>query len=116
MIYHMLPESDWRAQPADESYVCESLETEGFIHCTDQRDRLVWVANHFYQKLSGRFIVLGIEEELVEAEIRWEEADEHIFPHIYGPLNRNAVVSIVEFPRTSDGTFTLPTEWSDERH
>lgn len=111
MIYHMVPARDWYVEDARENYECESLITEGFIHCTDQPERLVWVANHFYQDIAGRFIILGIDEALVEPEIKWEEADGHIFPHVYGPLNRNAVVSVIEFPRTHDGTFVMPAEW-----
>lgn len=111
MIYHMLPKVTWRKQDKTQPYVCDTLETEGFIHCTKELDRLVWVANHFYPSEVGDFVVLYIDEAQVEAEIKWEEADDHFFPHIYGPLNCNSVMATVKFPRDSKGTFIAPQEW-----
>lgn len=112
MIFHMLPASDWQSQNRGDPYVCESLSTEGFIHCTQEMERLIWVANHFYQRESGDFVILWIDEALVTAEIKWEEADDHVFPHIYGPLNCDAVTRFIDFPRESNGTFIAPTEWT----
>lgn len=112
MIYHMLSASDWQNQDQNEPYVCESLQTDGFIHCTQEMDRLIWVANHFYQRESGDFVILYIDEALVLAEIKWEEADDHVFPHIYGPINCDAIKSSINFPRESNGTFFAPEEWT----
>ena len=113
MIYHMALAEAWKQQPKSEPYACESLDTEGFIHCTDEQERLVWVANHFYHDIVGDFVILYIEEALLEAELKWEEADGHHFPHIYGTLNCDAVTNVIEFPRDDDGTFRLPSEWAD---
>jgi uncharacterized protein (DUF952 family) len=46
----------------------------------------------------------------VQVPITWEAADQHIFPHIYGPLNLDAVVDVVQFPRDATGQFLMPTE------
>lgn len=108
IIYHMLPAARWAAQPPDRPYVADSLAVEGFIHCTAEPERLLAVANAFYRTVPGPHVILCIRSGAVAAEMRWEVADGHRFPHIYGPLNLDAVVGVLEFPRVQDGTFLLP--------
>lgn len=109
MIFHMLPTASWQAQQSNQPYRCESLESEGFIHCTGEPERLLAVANRWYKNLPGDWLILCIEDENVEAEIRWEENHGHIFPHIYGPINLDAITEIIHFPRSHEGEFQLPS-------
>lgn len=110
MIYHILPQAVYVAQDKSQPFQADTLESEGFMHCTGAPDLLVWVANRFYRKAGGPFVVLSIDEPLVTAEVRWEESDGHLFPHIYGPLNWDAVAQVIDFPRSADGAFLLPPE------
>jgi uncharacterized protein (DUF952 family) len=110
MIYHMLPLVEWQAHPSEGAYAPSSLATEGFIHCTKELDRLLWVANRFYAKEPGAFVILLIDEEALQARLHWEPADGHTFPHIYGALNLDAVKGVVDFPRTATGQFRLPEQ------
>ena len=48
--------------------------------------------------------MLVIDKEKVDAEIKYEDP-ERIYPHIYGPLNRDAIASTVPVKRVEDGTF-----------
>lgn len=108
VIYHMIPDEVWQAQPADRPYISDTLETEGFTHCTGTPALLTTVANRFYRSVPGPFLLLCIDENKVQCEVKWEPADGHLFPHIYGPLNRDAIVEVIDFPRTPDGLFLLP--------
>jgi uncharacterized protein (DUF952 family) len=40
----------------------------------------------------------------------WGEAAEEVFPHLYGELNVDAVVRVVELPCAADGSFRMPEE------
>ena len=55
-------------------------------------------------------VLLVIDPARLAAELVYEDCYEvgQAFPHIYGPLNLNAVVSVVPFPPLPDGTFALP--------
>lgn len=107
-IYHMLPQATWAAQSPELSYVAPSLAQEGFIHCTGEPTWLVKVANMFYVAEPGPFVILCIDEAAVDPQVKWEAADGHRFPHIYGPLNLNAVIGVVPFPRNAAGQFLDP--------
>lgn len=105
----MVPTLVWQNQQQEQPYSGDTLSSEGFIHCTAEPDRLLTVANTWYQQTSGDWLILCIDEQLVEAELRWEENHGHIFPHVYGPLNLNAVQSVFPFPRLANGEFVLPS-------
>lgn len=114
MIYHILPRTVYNGldtgPDAQQAYAAPTLTSEGFIHCTGEPEWLVQVANRFYGAEQDAFVVVCIDEERVLPPVRWEEADGHLFPHIYGPLNWDAVEGVIDFPRTADGVFTLPPE------
>ena len=76
------------------------------------------IANRFYKNLPGELLVLVIDADNVAAEVKWEapahpdggdsraaSAGEPSFPHIYGPLNRDAIVEIHPATRADGGTF-----------
>lgn len=114
MIYHIVPKQVWQEQPSGQPYRHASLESEGFIHCTGTPPLLVRVANHFYGDVPGDFVILCIDEAKVQAPVQWEPVGEHEFPHIYGPLNLDAVMGVVAFPRNALGKFLLPPELTEE--
>ncbi len=105
MIYHMLSAQTWAAQPKEAEYRTESLVEEGFIHCTGEATLVHVVANRFYRDVPDNLVVLAIDEQAVVAPIKWEPADDHLFPHVYGPLNLDAVRAVHQLTRNSDGAF-----------
>ena len=110
IIYHITRQIDWdNAQKAD-SYRADTLETQGFIHCSKQ-EQLIQTANSFYHGQSG-LVLLCINSNLVKPEIRYEnlERGEKLFPHIYGALNLNAVMADYRFEPQQDGSFILPDD------
>ncbi|MCW1968830.1 MAG: DUF952 domain-containing protein [Anaerolineae bacterium] len=72
MILHLVLKSDWEKLPPTQHYVPESLAKEGFIHCTATQSGLLSVANTFYKAIAGEFWVLEIDENKVNALVKWE--------------------------------------------
>ncbi|MDZ4158968.1 MAG: DUF952 domain-containing protein [Anaerolineaceae bacterium] len=109
-IYHITTEADWLAALTAGSYTADSLASEGFIHCSEAR-QVVPVAEHFFH---GRqdLVLLQINLRWVAAPIRFEnlEGGDDLFPHIYGPLNIDAVVRVHRFAPNPEGGFSLPTD------
>lgn len=116
MIYHITTRRDWRNALAVGEYRAASLAEEGFIHCS-KLDQVLPVANSFYGGQTG-LVLLAIEPERLGSPLKWEtpsggapppgvaEGDE--FPHIYGPINLDAVVKVADLRREGDEGFRLP--------
>jgi uncharacterized protein (DUF952 family) len=83
------------------------MEVEGFIHCS-RPDQVLEVANRFYAGAVG-LVLLWIDPLKLTSEIRWEAADGDVFPHVYGPLNLDAITWVDDFQPDANGVFcTLP--------
>jgi uncharacterized protein (DUF952 family) len=103
IVFHITEGEAWdRAQQTGE-YEAESLATEGFIHCSTE-PQLARTAERFYRGRSG-LVLLAIETDRLRAPLRWEGADGDLFPHIYGPLNTDAVLAMSPMRARADGTF-----------
>jgi uncharacterized protein (DUF952 family) len=116
-IYHIVSRDDWNAAVADDSYRPPSLEAEGFVHCST-RDQVVETANRFFHGQDG-LVLLCIDVRRLRTPLRYEPPDmpghtgngaQALFPHLYGPLQIDAVVRVLPFPARADGTFALPEE------
>lgn len=104
LTYHLTPRSWWDAADPDAPLRAPSLETEGFIHCTDGAAEMVATANRHYAAVPGEFVILTVDLELVTSAWRVEDPG-RIYPHIFGPIDRAAIVAVVNAPREPDGTF-----------
>ncbi|HTI51971.1 MAG TPA: DUF952 domain-containing protein [Planctomycetaceae bacterium] len=94
-ILHITTRAAWEQGVASGEYRSDSLRTEGFIHCSTKA-QIPGVVSRFFAGETD-LVVLRIDEAAVAAPIRWEQARDasDTFPHIYGPLNRNAVIDVL---------------------
>ncbi|MBI2755494.1 MAG: DUF952 domain-containing protein [Chloroflexi bacterium] len=102
--FHLTSASWWEAADPSLDYVPEPFEREGFIHCTDGEANLVATANRYYREVRGAFVALEIDRAVVRAPILYEDAA-RIYPHVYGSLNRDAVLRVRAVQRAADGSF-----------
>lgn len=112
VIYHIATRADWQTALTDGEYtrssVDKSLAEEGFIHAS-QASQVARTANRFYRDVPGDLVLLVIDEERLRAEVRYEDVPgaELPFPHIYGPLNTDAVLEARPFAAGPGGTFAF---------
>lgn len=116
-IYHITTRDAALASRKIGEYRPESLETDGFIHFS-QRHQVLGVANAFYRG-QAHLVLLVVEPSRLKAELKYEPPvhpsasdsappAENLFPHLYGPLNMDAVVEMIDFLPDKNGYFTLP--------
>jgi uncharacterized protein (DUF952 family) len=108
VIFHIATRDAWDEAARAGSYRVDTLKTEGFIHCSEAH-QVAEVAN---VRFRGRedLVLLWIDPARVREEIKYEEASDGSgkFPHIYGPLNTDAVARVTKYLETQ-GVFQPPT-------
>jgi Uncharacterized protein conserved in bacteria len=100
-IFHIATVDDWHAAQRVGDYrvstLGRSLAEEGYIHAS-RSDQVDGVRAAFYAGPGLRLVLLEIDPALLDVELRLEvpPGAEEAFPHIYGPLVTDAVVSVRE--------------------
>ncbi|MGC1246608.1 MAG: DUF952 domain-containing protein [Spirulinaceae cyanobacterium] len=108
-ILHIAEIQQWKEAQSTGFYYCDTLDSEGFIHCSTP-EQVVATANRFFRG-KPKLLLLLIDSEQVQAEIRYEGNDqEGYFPHIYGSLNTDAVFGVLNFESDQDGKFSQTPE------
>ncbi|MFT6307209.1 MAG: hypothetical protein ACI9US_002274 [Gammaproteobacteria bacterium] len=94
-IFHIAQTADTDNSVAD--YQCDSLTLEGFIHCCD-RHQLAGVVSRYYQEIDD-VVLLVLDVEALEPALIHENTvgGSELFPHVYGPINRSAIIDVIPF-------------------
>ena len=110
VILHIAYRAQWLRGRAKGAYRADSLAAQGFIH-TSRPHQLLRVANAIFRGQRD-LVLLYIDPHAVSAEIKYEAppGSHEAFPHIYGPLNTDAVIKVVDFLPDDDGLFALPAD------
>lgn len=107
IAYHLVSKVDWERSDPESNYAPAAFVQEGFIHCTDDPDEMAKIANLFYRHDPPPHLYLYIEKDRVAAPLRYDDAGRK-YPHIYGSLNRDAIVAVREARRDGEGFFLPP--------
>jgi uncharacterized protein (DUF952 family) len=95
LIYHVVLPEIWEKFKDEKFYEAESLQTENFIHCSFV-EQLETVLQRYY-KDAERVLILEIEtEKLTSKFVNEPSTGGEIYPHIYGQINKDAIVGIEE--------------------
>lgn len=106
---------DWEAAQKSGKYEQSTIDTTlaevGFIHCSFP-DQTMEIVNRRFSDRDGLMLLL-INEEEVKAPVKHEGAlsgRAGTFPHIYGPLNVDAVYATATLEKDESGKFMTPPE------
>jgi uncharacterized protein (DUF952 family) len=104
-VFHLCSPSAWRSDP-DQPYQAASLATEGFIHCS-YAEQVAASANRFYAAADA-VLVLSVDPDKLTSPLKAEPAGSgELFPHVYGPINRDAVTSVRPLARDAAGKWVF---------
>lgn len=112
-IYHVTSAADWEAGRTAGEYTTstrgKTLAEVGFLHASTAA-QIVPVAGFIHQDAPEEpLIVLVVDTGRLTSPWRYDDVPgwDEPFPHIYGPLNPDAVVEAVPFEPGPDGEFSF---------
>jgi uncharacterized protein (DUF952 family) len=102
--FHLVPEAVWAAADRAGPYAPASLATEGFIHCTDGVEALGETFDRYYAADARPFLALTVELDALDVPWRYDVPGSP-YPHVYGPIDRGAILEVGRVDRHPDGRF-----------
>lgn len=106
MLYHLISRTELDRQPGGEPVIEPSLAGEGFIHLSATIEQVTWVANRFYRDVPD-LVALVVDERLLSAAVHYDPTPDGVFPHLYGPLDREAIIEVEPLRRGDQGDWSL---------
>jgi uncharacterized protein (DUF952 family) len=96
LIYHVTTKQEWNEALQKGYYEAASLQLEGFIHCS-KPEQVNGVLERYF-KNKTRLIKLVIDTAKLQHELKYELAPSinEEFPHVFGVINVDAVIDVVE--------------------
>lgn len=92
VIYHIATVADWKAAQETGAYEHPTLKAEGYIHCSLEHQ----VAGVLERYFAGRtdLVKLVIDTDKLKSRyvFDWSQSNTDTYPHIYGPINLDAVI------------------------
>jgi uncharacterized protein (DUF952 family)/uncharacterized protein YciI len=102
--FHLAPADVWARRDPNVPITPSSLETEGFIHCTDGVEAMIATANRHYRADPRAFVVLTVDLDATGSPWQFDDPEQR-YPHVYGPIDPAAVLATAPIARAADGTF-----------
>ena len=98
IIYHITTMPQWLEAQSKGKYESASLAEEGYIHCSEEK-QVQGVVDRYFKGKSA-LIKLEIETDKLSSPVYfdWSPSIEDTFPHIYGPVNLDAVLGVTPLP------------------
>ena len=96
IIYHVTTKEEWIIAQVTDYYKAPSLAIEGFIHFSTVNQVQGVLERYFAGKTN--LVKLVIDTRLLTNELKYELAPSvnEEFPHVFGTINLDAVVEVVE--------------------
>jgi uncharacterized protein (DUF952 family) len=105
VLFHLATRQDWERAGGAQAYTTPSLDGHGFIGCATAQQHAA-VAN---ARFTGRtdLVLLLIDAGRLSPEVRFERAGTggEAYPHVYGPVNVDAVFEATPYRPGADGRF-----------
>ena len=95
IIYHVTTMENWNAAKQKGYYEHLSLKAEGFIHCSQDHQVAGVLERYFAGQTDLVKLVIDTDKLTSKFVFDWSPSTADTFPHVYGPINSDAVVDVI---------------------
>jgi uncharacterized protein (DUF952 family) len=95
VIYHLTTVAEWKAAQEKGYYESASLAAEGFIHCSQENQVTAVMERYFKGKTGLVKLVIDTGKLTSKYVFDWSPSTADTFPHVYGPINLEAVIEAI---------------------
>ncbi|OIR13101.1 hypothetical protein GALL_54850 [mine drainage metagenome] len=96
IIYHVTTKQEWDVALQNNFYEAPSLKMEGFIHCSKAEQVQGVLERYFKGKNDLVKLVIDTTKLTNKLQFDFSASVNEEFPHVYGVINIDAVIDIVE--------------------
>jgi uncharacterized protein (DUF952 family) len=107
LTYHATPKAHFDSLDPNGPYLPPDYDADDFVHCTDGAEALSVVLTTYYKDEPGDWVVLYLDAQRITSPVRYDDPAK-LYPHVYGPINRDAIIAVKEIDRAADGKFLRP--------
>lgn len=95
VIYHVTTATDWNVAKENGFYEHPSIKAEGFIHCSQEHQVAAVLERYFAGQTNLVKLAIDTDKLTSKFVFDWSPSTADTFPHVYGPINNDAVVDVL---------------------
>jgi uncharacterized protein (DUF952 family) len=107
LLFHITTKEEWKKFTNSGNYEPESIDSQGFIHCSTG-EQVEDTANRLFGD-NDEILLLVIDATMLREDIKYEEDEStgQKYPHLYNPLNTNAIIDKISIKAEDNGQFNI---------
>ena len=117
LLFNIAKKDIWEQSLNNGLYGDFSIKKDGFIHCSEF-NQLLHLANNNLKKINDDLVVLCIDASRLKSEVKWKvnKNSGMAFPHVYGLINTDSVIDVIDLRKNQDGDFFISDELLNFSH
>ncbi len=111
MILHCMSERLWNERKEKPAWGYRNLERDGLIHCSPAA--YFWRVAPNFKDERQPLVLVCIDESKLGDTVRYEDGGDtegRLYPHVYGPIPKEAVLCALPFLRDANGDYVKNPE------
>lgn len=118
LLFHVTLKSEYKQNLQGNEYGLESIKKTGFIPCVEFNQIIDFSNKNFKGVHNDDTVVICIDPSRLKSEIKWEsnENSSMVYPNVYGLINKDCIINVVDLNRDIDGNFYMSDELTNFSH